>query len=139
MKVYVGNRNINDESFKIIKDVQLLGYMAEDCECTSIVLDHALKQYKLDSLVGVVDNIVKKLRIGANLIINEVDFDLLVFSYNNNPDIIGLNNMVSNLDGFKCLLTFDLIKQLMSRYSNLSLTSSASNGLEFTLEYKRQS
>lgn len=139
MKIYIGNRQVNDESYKTIKEPQILNYLAEDSECTAIAIDNTLRQYSFQNAVQYIETAVRKLRIGGVLIINDIDFDLLSFTYQNNPDIINLNQMVEAHGGFKIFLTADLVKQIMSRYNTLSLASAGINGIEFTLEYKRES
>lgn len=139
MKIYIGTRQINDETYKTITEPQILNYLAEDSECTVIAIDNTLRQYNLDNAVQTIDLAVRKLRIGGLLIINDIDFDLLNFVYENNPDIISLNRMAETSGGFKLFLTSDLVKQIMGRYNTLALSSAKVNGLEFTLEYKRES
>jgi hypothetical protein len=139
MKIYIGTRQINDDSFKTVAEPQILNYLAEDSECTTIIIDNILKQSTIENAAMIIDLAVRKLRLGGSLLINDIDFDLLTFIYEKNPDIISLNQMVSNTGGFKMFLTMDLTKQLVSRYNSLSLISSKINGLEFTLEYKRES
>lgn len=139
MKIYIGTRQINDETYKTITEPQILNYLAEDSECTVIAIDNTLRQYNLDNAVQTIDLAVRKLRIGGLLIINDIDFDLLNFVYENNPDIISLNRMAETSGGFKLFLTSDLVKQIMGQYNTLALSSAKVNGLEFTLEYKRES
>lgn len=50
MKVYIGNRNINDGSYKNISEPQIMNYVAEDSECTVIVLDGVLTSCQTDLL-----------------------------------------------------------------------------------------
>ena len=47
MKVYIGNRKFNDESFKVITEPEILSYIAEDSECTTIVFDNVLNKLKV--------------------------------------------------------------------------------------------
>jgi hypothetical protein len=139
MKIYIGTRQINDASYKTITEPQILNYLADDSECTVIAVDNTLRQYSLDNATQIIDLAIKKLRIGGLLIINDIDFDLLNFVYQNNPDIIAVNQMVESSGGFKMFLTTDLVKRILSNYNTLSLSSAKINGLEFTLEYKRES
>lgn len=139
MKVYIGNRNFNDDSFKIITEPEILNYVAEDSECTTIILDNVLSKLKLNDAVNVISTAINKLRMNGILIINDVDFDLLTYLYTRNPNLQELNNLVSGINGFKSFLSSDLIKGIMSNFSNLSLAGSVLNNLEFKLEYLRES
>ena len=79
MKVYIGNRVIENQDFKSLTDVDMLKYIADDSECTSIVLDGVLKGLSLSQIAPTIDLVVSKLRSGGELIINDLDFDLIVF------------------------------------------------------------
>jgi len=51
MKIYIGDKDINDESYKKITEIQILNFVAEDSECTSIVLDNILRKFQLNELI----------------------------------------------------------------------------------------
>lgn len=138
MKVYIGNRNFNDESFKVITEPEILSYIAEDSECNTIIIDNSLSKLKLADAVNAISVAVAKLRTNGVLIINDIDFDLLTYLYSRNPNLQELNNLVSGINGFKSFLSNDLIKQIMSNFPNLSLKGSLLNNLEFRLEYIRE-
>jgi len=138
MKVYIGNRNFNDESFKVITEPEILSYIAEDSECNTIIIDNSLSKLKFADAVNTISIAVTKLRTNGVLIINDIDFDLLTYLYSRNPNLQELNNLVSGINGFKSFLSNDLIKQIMSNFPNLSLKGSVLNNLEFRLEYIRE-
>jgi hypothetical protein len=137
MKVYVGNRTFNDESFKMITEPEILSYIAEDSECTTIVLDNTLTKLKFNDVISTVNMAVNKLRTNGILIINDIDFDLLTYLYTRNPNLQELNNLVSGINGFKSFLSSELIKDMMKNFPNLSLGGATLNNLEFKLEYIR--
>lgn len=139
MKIYIGNRQINDDSFKVIAQPEVLNYLAEDGECETIIIDGILRKNKFQDGVNLLDLVIKKLRIGGNLIIGEIDLDLLVYTYSNNPNLIELNEMVSTVGAFESFWNIDLAKTVITRYNNLSISSSRINGMEFNIEYKRNS
>jgi hypothetical protein len=137
MKVYVGNRNFNDESFKIITEPEILSYIAEDSECTTIVLDNTLTKLKFNDVVSTINMAVSKLRTNGILIINDIDFDLLTYLYTRNPNLQELNTLVSGINGFKSFLSSELVKDIMKNFPNLNLGGATLNNLEFKLEYIR--
>jgi hypothetical protein len=137
MKVYVGNRNFNDESFKIITEPEILSYIAEDSECTTIVLDNTLTKLKFNDVVSTINMAVSKLRTNGILIINDIDFDLLTYLYTRNPNLQELNALVSGINGFKSFLSSELVKDIMKNFPNLNLGGATLNNLEFKLEYIR--
>jgi hypothetical protein len=137
MKVYVGNRNFNDESFKIITEPEILSYIAEDSECTTIVLDNTLTKLKFNDVISTINMAVSKLRTNGILIINDIDFDLLTYLYTRNPNLQELNALVSGINGFKSFLSSELVKDIMKNFPNLNLGGATLNNLEFKLEYIR--
>jgi len=137
MKVYVGNRNFNDESFKMITEPEILSYIAEDSECTTIVLDNTLTKLKFNDVVSTINMAVSKLRTNGILIINDIDFDLLTYLYTRNPNLQELNTLVSGINGFKSFLSSELVKDIMKNFPNLNLGGATLNNLEFKLEYIR--
>lgn len=139
MKVYIGNRNIQDENFKCITDLDILKYIADDSECTAIVIDGCLKNLKLSELQSGLETAIKKLRINGDLVINDIDFDLLLYAYAKNSDLVELNTMVENIGGFKSLLTYQFILEILKLYPNISLSTIDLNNIEFRLSYKKLS
>jgi len=140
MKVYIGNREINDESYKKIATPEILNVIADDSECTSIVLDNILKRYSINDALSIIGLAVKKLRMSGILCINDIDFDLLVFVYRKSSDLIALNQGVCDANGFKSFLSLELIiKTIGEHFPSLELTSSQINNIEFRLEFKRKS
>lgn len=138
MKVYIGNRKLNDESFKVITEPEILNYVAEDSECTTIILDNALSKLKIDDVINTINTTVKKLRINGLLVINDIDFDLLTYLYTRNPNLQELNTLVGGINGFKSFLSSELIKDFMNNFPNLKLGGGSLSNIEFKLEYIRE-
>lgn len=139
MKVYIGNRNIDDQEYKKIIDPKALSVIADDAECSSIVLDGVLHKYNSEEAVGTIKECLKKLRIGGNFIVADVDFDLIVYLYSMNPDLASLNGMIANIGGIKSVFTFSLIKEIMESIPGLELKLAQSANVEFRVEYVRKS
>jgi predicted SAM-dependent methyltransferase len=139
MKVYIGNRQLKDESFKVINDPEMLQYIAEDSECNVIVLDNTLSKINLDEVNNIINLCIKKLRIKGKFVINDIDFELLNYIYSRNPDLKELNAMLQAVGGFKSLLSYELIKEILDNYKNMMLSGISLNNMEFKLEYSRES
>lgn len=139
MKVYIGNRQLKDESFKTINDAEMLRYIAEDSECTVIILDNTLSKINLDEVSKIINLCIQKLRIKGKFIINDIDFELLHYIYAKNPNIKDLNLMLQSVGGFKSFLSYELIKELLDNYNNIVLSGVSLQNMEFKLEYSRES
>jgi hypothetical protein len=138
MKVYIGNRQLKDDSFKIINDPEMLEYVAEDSECTVIVLDNTLSKINLNEVSKILNLCIKKLRIKGKFIINDIDFELLNYIYSKNPNLKDLNVMIQSIGGFKSFLSYELIKELLDNYNNIVLSGVSLQNMEFKLEYSRE-
>jgi len=139
MKIYIGDKDINDESYKKITEIQILNFVAEDSECTSIVLDNILRKFQLNELVGAMQLVAKKTRLGGTISIVDIDFDLLCYVYRKNSDIVSLNQAVANAGGFKSLLTNSLVLELLKSFPGFKLVSAQANNIEFRMEIQRVS
>jgi hypothetical protein len=139
MKIYIGNREIGEQDYKKILDPKALNVIAEDSECTSIVLDGVLHKYPINQVFEIIRDCLTKLRIGGNFIIADVDFDLLVYLYKINPDIVTLNNMIDSIGGFKSVVSHAMMIDAMKQFSNLELKVAQSSNVEFKVEYTRKS
>ena len=137
MKIYIGNREISDESYKKISDPEALTYMADDSECMAIALDNVLSKIDLDNITKIINLASKKLRTGGKLIINDVDFDLLHFVYSKNPNPMDLNKLVDNVGGLRSILTYQLMMSIIESQTPLVLDSIKLNNIEFKLEYSK--
>jgi hypothetical protein len=137
MKVYLGNRSIKDESFKVLSQVEMLEYVADDSECTSIILDGLLRQYSINKIPNILSLIVKKLRPEGSLIISDIDFDLLVFAYRKTGNLLELNQMAEQAKGFKSFITNELVKDFLNQFQYIQLKSVVLSNIEFKLEYTK--
>ena len=137
MKVYIGNRNINDGSYKNISEPQIMNYVAEDSECMVIVLDGVLRKLPIDQLAQTIALAYKKLRIGGTLKIVDIDFDLLVYAYGKSKNLASLNQAIFAPSEIRSFLSVDLLKEIIQQYPKLSLQSMNIQNIEFDAEFKR--
>jgi hypothetical protein len=138
MKVYIGDNQLNDETYKTIKDPGILKYIADDSECTVIVLDGTLRKLNLDSVLIVLDEAVKKLRLGGKLKIIDIDFDLLTHVYKKVGNIADLNKAVFSSSEVRSFLTYELILEILSKYSKLEMSMVNLKNIEFDIEATRK-
>lgn len=138
MKVYIGNREIeNDKSFKCLKDITLLNTIADDSECTNIILDGVLRKYTLSEIGNVLNLVISKLRLNGELIISDLDFDLIIFAHKKLANLVELNKMVESIGGFKSFLTYELVSEIVKTNPRINLVSADINNIEFKLVFKR--
>jgi hypothetical protein len=137
MKIYIGTRQITDESYKKISDPDALSYMADDSECMAIVLDNVLSKLDMNAIVNTLRLAAQKLRIGGKLIINDIDFDLLHFVYSKSPNPADLNKLVDSIGGLRSIITYEIIMSILQSNPQLLLNSVKLNNIEFNLEYSK--
>jgi hypothetical protein len=137
MKVYIGNRTIKDQDFKSVGDISMLKYIADDSECTAIVLDGVIKSLKFSEIPNIINMVFTKLRNGGDLVINDIDFDLLVYAHNKMANLAEMNKMIESVGSLNCLVNYQFILDLFAPYSQLKLVSMELNNLEFRIAYKK--
>jgi hypothetical protein len=139
MKIYIGKRQLEDESYKQITEPEMLRFLAEDSECTLIVLDGVLRKYEIDSVTQIIALCRQKLRTNGVLKIIDVDFDLLVYVYNQLNNLMNLNKSVFPVEmrSFLSLdLVMDLVKNTAPDLANVQF--SRVQNVEFDLELIRK-
>jgi hypothetical protein len=138
MKVYIGDNQLNDETYKTIKDQGVLKYVADDSECTVIVMDGILRRLNLDSVLITIDDAVKKLRLGGKLKIIDIDFDLLTHVYKKVGNIADLNKAVFSSSEVRSFLTYELVLEILSKYPKLEVSAVNLKNIEFDIEVTRK-
>lgn len=139
MKIYVGNRKVEDGSYQQIPDPSILQHVADDAECTIIILDGVLRKYNLSQVAEIIKLCQKKLRLGGILKVVEVDFDLLVYVYQKLGNIVELNNAFMTNE-VRSLLTFDLLLEMMKANAPdvANVNFSRVHNIEFDVEFIRK-
>lgn len=137
MKIYIGSRDINDNSYKTINEPQIINYIAEDSECNVIVLDGVLRKLGIDQVLQTIDLVNRKLRIGGILKIVDIDFDLLVYRYGKSKNLVDLNRAIFAPSEIRSFLSIDLIKEIIQQYPKLQLQALNIQNIEFDVEFKR--
>jgi hypothetical protein len=137
MKIYIGSRAVDNGSYKNISEPQIMNYIAEDSECTAIVLDGILRKLPIDQAAQTIALAYKKLRIGGILKIVDIDFDLLVYVYGKSKNLASLNQAIFAPSEIRSFLSVDLLKEITQQYPKLSLQSMNIQNIEFDAEFKR--
>lgn len=137
MKIYIGNRNINDSSYKTINEPQIMNYIAEDSECTVIVLDGVLRKLPIEKVAQTIALANQKLRIGGILKIVDIDFDMLVYVYGKSKNLVDLNNAIFAPSEIRSFLSVDLVKEIIQQHPKLQLQALNIQNIEFDMEFKR--
>lgn len=139
MKIYVGNRKIEDKSYQQITDPSILQHIADDAECTTIILDGVLRRYNLSQVAEIIKLCRKKLRLEGILKIIEVDFDLLIYVYGKLGNIFELNNAFMTTE-VRSLLTLDLLLEIMKVNAPdvANVNFSRIHNIEFDVEFIRK-
>jgi len=138
MKVYIGDKQLNDDTYKTIKDPGVLKYVADDSECTVIVMDGILRRLNLDSVLITIDDAIKKLRLGGKLKIIDIDFDLLMHVYKKIGNIGDLNRAVFSSSEVRSFLNYELILEIISKYPKVEVSAVNLKNIEFDIEVTRK-
>lgn len=139
MKVYIGNQQVSDESYRSITDPTILNYIAEDSECSVIVLNGVLRKYNLNTSMQILELCYKKLRIGGLLKIIDIDFDLLIYAYQRNGNLVALNNGIFDSE-MRSFLTLEFLKDFINQnFRDLGpAVASRVQNIEFDVEFTRK-
>lgn len=139
MKIYVGSRRIEDQSYQQVPEPELIEHVADDAECTMIILDGVLRKYTLTQVAAIVRLCQKKLRLGGTLKVIEVDFDLLVYVYGKLGNIVELNNAFMTSE-VRSLLTFELLLEVVKANAPdvANVNFSRTHNIEFDVEFIRK-
>lgn len=133
MKIYIGNQELEDKSFKTIKQIETLDILCDDSECTELLLDNILHMYSINTLKDIAALAMKKIRINGKIVITDIDFELLIFSYQNTGD---LNQLNQYLCPCVSILTMDsVIEAFLSQGFQLKMKNY--NSLNFIIEFKK--
>lgn len=136
-KVYIGDKVIEDKEFQSINSIDMLDFVAEDAECTAIVLDGRLRNTSHQLWMDTIGKSIKKLRIGGVLKIIDIDVDILLYFYSLSRDVGDLQNIF--VKPISSLINIETLKHIMQNFPHMSELGSATRGVEFDIEYARAS
>lgn len=137
MKIYIGSRTINDQSYRSITEPQILNHIVDDSEATVIILDGVLRKHTLQNAVEILKLCRKKIRVNGIIKIIDIDFDLLVYTYRKLGNILELNNAVFFQSEMRSFINLETLNGIVSELGEMILIGSNINNIEFDLEFKR--
>lgn len=138
MKVYIGNKQLDQNIYKVITEYKILNYLADDSECTEIIFDGVLRNLTISEIEQAIDLAVKKLRMSGSIKIVDVDFDLMISAYKKIGDIVALNNSLFKESGIRSFINNELILSILQKYPQIAPFRIEIKNIEFIMEFKKK-
>jgi hypothetical protein len=138
MRVYIGDKKLDTDAYKIITEYKILEYIADDSECTEIIIDGVLRQLSIEEVEQCIALSVKKLRSSGSIKIIDIDFDLMIYAYKKLGNINNLNASIFKQSSIKSFLTNSLIMDMFRPYTNIFPFRIETQNIEFIMELKKK-
>lgn len=138
MKVYIGNKQLDQNVYKIITEYKILSYIADDSECTEIIFDGVLRSLTISEIEQAIDLAVKKLRMSGSIKIVDVDFDLMISAYKKIGDIVALNNSLFKDSEIRSFISNELVLNILQKYPQIEPFRIEIKNIEFIMEFKKK-
>lgn len=119
MKVYLSNKKCIDQSFKHCSNLASLDAIALDSEITKLVIDEFLSSFSFAELQEAMQIMLKKCRLGCEVVITELDSNILFRLYTRGEIQIDYFNQVFFQGVKKCILNTEVIESCIP--ANFSL------------------
>ena len=114
MRIYLSTQEPPNIGYQWIPNIASLNQQVLDGEATSIIVDKFLCGFSINELESLLNKIISKLRLTADLTIMETDVDFLCTRYRRSTIDIGeLNTILFQNNGIKSLLTVDYIAKYL--------------------------
>tara|TARA_R100001244_G_scaffold80218_1_gene62849 strand:- start:35 stop:457 length:423 start_codon:yes stop_codon:yes gene_type:complete len=114
MRIYLSTQKPPDIGYQWIPNIASLNQQVLDGEATSIIVDRFLCGFAIDELEVLLNKIISKLRLNADLTIMETDIDFLCTKYRRSTiDIEELNSILFQNNNIKSLLTIEHIAKYL--------------------------
>jgi len=112
MRIYLSTQQPPDIGYQWISNIAALNQHVLDGEATSIIVDKFLCRFSINELQSLLDKIISKLRLNAELVIMDTDIDFLCTKYRKSDiDVEELNSILFEDSGLKSLLTMEYVEQ----------------------------
>ena len=136
MKVYLSNKKCIDQSFKHCSNLASLDSIALDSEITSLVIDEFLSSFSFSELKEATQIILKKCRLGCEVVITELDCNILFRLYSRDEiQIDYFNNLF--FEGIKkCILNTETIESCIPPNFSVQEKSISAQGIS-TIKIRR--
>jgi hypothetical protein len=143
MRIYLSQKESTDSSLISISNISTFNDSVLDAEAKLIIADSFLSSFTINEVKQVINLIVKKMRIGSELIIIEQDLDLLSMKYFRDEISLDYFNTLlfqSPSRSIKNILTGEFIREVISS-SNLKIEEQNfdENLCTYTIKVRRSS
>jgi hypothetical protein len=138
MKVYIGNKQLDQDVYKVITEYNILNYLADDSECTEIIFDGVFRTLPILEIEQAIDLAVRKLRMSGSIKIVDVDFDLMISAYKKIGDLTSLNNSLFKESGIRSFVNNEMILNMLQKYSQIVPFKLDIKNIEFIMEFKKK-
>lgn len=138
MRIFLSNKKPDDQSVSWINNVAMLNSNVLNAEATYIICDNFISTFPIEELSQLLSLISSKMRMGCELIINDVDSDLLFKrSYTEEINIHEVNTAIFKEQNRKSIFNIDLIQNLLPSGLEITHKHYDYNHCLFTIKCKR--
>lgn len=114
MRIYLSTKKPSDIGYQWISNIASLNQHVLDGEATSIIVDKFLCGFAINELESLLNKIISKLRLNADLVIMETDIDFLCTKYRRSSvNIEELNSILFQNNSIKSFLTIEHIEKYL--------------------------
>jgi len=138
MRIYLSSQEPPDIGYQWISNIASLNQQVLDGEATSIVVDKFLCGFSINELEALLNKIISKLRLNADLVIMETDIDFLCTKYRRSAiDVEELNSILFQSHSIKSLLTVDHIEKYLPPQIKITHKNFDANLSQITIKCRR--
>ena len=138
MRIYLSSQEPPDIGYQWIPNIASLNQQVLDGEATSIVVDKFLCGFPVNELEALLNKIISKLRLNAELVIMETDIDFLCTKYRrSNVDLEELNSILFQGNSIKSFLTMEYIEKYLPPQIQITHKNFDNKSSQITMKCRR--
>lgn len=138
MRIFLSNKQPDDQSVSWINNLAALNSNVLNAEATYIVCDNFISTFPLEELSQLLSIISSKMRMGCELIINDVDSDLLFKrAHTEEINIEEVNAAIFKDQNRKSIFSIGVIQKLLPNTLTITHKHYDYNNCLFTLKCRR--
>lgn len=132
MKIYISkDQPSNELGYTWVSSIRTLDAMVQDSEATSIIVDDFLSSVRIEETGNLLLGIVKKMRIGSEIIFYQRDIDLICHEYARGSfNLEEFNRLVFSGDRVNSVFNLDILCNSLKTL-NLNIESKQLNHKNF--------
>ena len=139
MRIYLSTQQPPDIGHQWISNIAALSQHVLDGEATSIIVDKFLCRFPINELQSLLDKIISKLRLNAELVIIDTDIDFLCTKYRKSDiDVEELNSILFEDNHIKSLLTMEYVERHMPPNIQITHTHFDNKLSQITIKCRRK-